>query len=183
MAQPDLQPNLAGPLVHLRPLAAADREPLYAVAADPLVWAQHPSSDRWRREVFEPLFASGLASGGALLVLDAATGEVAGSSRYYGWDPAAREVAIGYTFLARRYWGGAYNRDLKRLMLRHAFGFADAVWFHVGLRNVRSQEAMRRIGATRVREVPADPAWGGQDMVHFRIRRDDPAVHRTVEPA
>lgn len=183
MAEPQLQPNLVGRLLSLRPLRAEDFEPLYAVASDPLVWAQHPNSDRWRRDVFAKLFDDGLRSGGALLVLDAASGAVAGSSRYYGWDPQQREVAIGYTFIARRFWGGAHNRDLKRLMLRHAFGFADVVWFHVGSGNHRSQVAMGRIGATRVREVPADPAWGGRDMVYFRIHRDDPAVHRDPEPA
>jgi RimJ/RimL family protein N-acetyltransferase len=183
MDEPELQPNLIGRLVSLRPLRADDFEPLHAVASDPLIWAQHPDRDRWRVEVFRAMFEGGLRGGGALLILDAATGAVAGSSRYYEWDPAAREVAIGYTFLARRYWGGAHNREVKRLMLRHAFGFADAVWFHVGLCNGRSQAAMARIGATRVREVLADPARGGRDMVYFRIRRDDPAVHRNPEPA
>jgi RimJ/RimL family protein N-acetyltransferase len=123
-----------------------------------------------RAEDFEPLYA-------------VASGAVAGSSRYYGWDPDQREVAIGYTFIGRRFWGGAHNHELKRLMLRHAFGFADVVWFHVGLCNGRSQTAMARIGATRVREVPADPLWGGRDMVYFRIHRDDPAVHRDPVPA
>lgn len=183
MREPDLQPTLRGNLLWLRPMRPDDLEPLYEVARDPLIWAQHPDWDRYRRHVFGALFQSGLASGGALVVVDAVTGDLAGSSRYYEWDPATREIAIGYTFLARRFWGGAHNRELKRLMLQHAFGFADVVWFHVGACNGRSQAAMTRIGATRVREVAADPARGGRDMVYFRIRRDDPAVHRDPVPA
>ena len=47
----DLQPHLIGDLIELRPLRAADYDALYAVAADPLIWAQHPCSDRYRPDV------------------------------------------------------------------------------------------------------------------------------------
>lgn len=144
----DLQPTLTGERLTLRPLAPADLEPLYAVASDPLIWVQHPEPSRHQRAVFEDFFAGALASAGALTVIERATGEVIGSSRYYEWDPDRREVAIGYTFLARRYWGGATNAEMKRLMLDHAFRFVRRVWFHVGRENLRSRRAMEKIGAT-----------------------------------
>jgi RimJ/RimL family protein N-acetyltransferase len=171
MTEPDLQPTLEGPRVRLRPLAPEDFDALYAVARDPLVWEQHPDSDRHQLDVFTQLFEGGIRSRGALLVLDSASGEVVGSSRYYDWNPASREIAIGYTFLGRKFWGGIYNREVKHLMLGHAFGFADRVWFHVGARNLRSRRAMANVGARLAVEVPGDPAWRGRDMVYFCIER------------
>jgi len=96
---------------------------------------------------------------------------VVGSSRYYDWNPVSREIAIGYTFLGRKFWGGIYNREVKHLMLGHAFEFADRVWFHVGARNLRSRRAMANVGARLAVEVPGDPAWRGRDMVYFCIER------------
>jgi RimJ/RimL family protein N-acetyltransferase len=146
----DLQPTLKGELLAVRPLAATDFDALYAVASDPLIWAVHPARDRYQREVFERFFAEGLASGGALLVTELASGAVIGSSRYSGYDVAASEIEIGWTFLARRCWGGACNGELKRLMLAHAFRFVDNVVFLVGPENWRSQRAMEKVGGVRV---------------------------------
>ena len=42
-----------------------------------------------------------------------------GSSRYDNWKPEADEIEIGWTYLSRAYWGGTYNREIKRLMLDH----------------------------------------------------------------
>ena len=102
----ELQPTLNGQLLRLRPLAAQDFELTYTAASDPLIWEQHPENTRYRRDVFERFFATGIESGGAFAILDAATSEIIGSSRYYEYDPQARSVCIGYTFLARKYWAG-----------------------------------------------------------------------------
>ena len=143
----DLQPTLVGQLVTLRPLQEHDFEAVYAAASDPLVWEQHPVPTRYQREVFEPsFFAGALASNSAFVITESASGRVIGSSRYYNWDPVAHEIAIGYTFLARSHWGGTYNRDLKQLMLQHAFRWAQVVWFHIGIENWRSRRAVEKIG-------------------------------------
>jgi N-acetyltransferase len=146
----DLQPTLRGELLHLRPLTPDDWPALFAAASDPLIWEQHPHSDRWKEDVFRVFFDGAIASLGALAVLDAANGAVIGSSRYYDWRPREREVCIGFTFLRRQYWGGPHNRELKRLMLRHAFRSCDAVLFHVGEENRRSRRAMEKIGGVLV---------------------------------
>jgi RimJ/RimL family protein N-acetyltransferase len=148
----DYQPVLKGELIELRPLRAEDYDDLYAVASDPLIWEQHPVKTRHRESEFQQFFAESLASGGALLVLDARTGEVIGSSRYYGYSESLSEVEIGWTFLARSYWGGTYNGELKRLMLRHAFRFVDSVVFCINDDNIRSQRSVEKIGAVLERE-------------------------------
>jgi RimJ/RimL family protein N-acetyltransferase len=145
----DLQPVLKGDLLELRPLQPADFDELFAVAADPLIWAQHPASDRYQEAVFREFFREALDSRGAFVVLDARNGRIIGSSRYHGYDEGRREIEIGWTFLARAYWGGRYNGELKRLMLRHAFGFVERVVFLVGPHNGRSQRAVEKIGGRR----------------------------------
>jgi len=146
----DLQPTLKGNLLELRPLRREDFEALFAVAADPLIWEQHPASDRYRPAVFRAFFDEAIASGGALLALDTKTGRVIGSSRFHAYDAARREVEIGWTFLARSHWGGRYNGEMKHLMLEHAFRFVDRVVFVVGIHNLRSQRAVEKIGGMRV---------------------------------
>ena len=123
----DYQPTLKGKLVEARPLREGDHADLYAVAADPLIWEQHPDKARHTAAGFAGFFQESLASGGALLVTDAATQWVIGSSRFFGYSEERSEVEIGCpTFLARSHWGGASNGELKQLMLRHAFRFVES---------------------------------------------------------
>ena len=146
----DLQPRLVGELIEVRPLAADDWEGLFAVASDPLIWEQHPASDRYREDVFREFFREALETGSAFVVIDRKTGEMIGSSRYFGFDRSESVVEIGWTFLARAYWGGNYNGELKRLMLDHAFRFVERVVFVIGVTNFRSQKAVEKIGGVRV---------------------------------
>jgi RimJ/RimL family protein N-acetyltransferase len=170
---PDLQPTLSGSLLRLTPLVPADFDSLYSVAQDPLILEQHPDHDRYKPDVFAAFFEKAVASAGALLIRETATDTAVGSSRYYDWNPEMREISIGYTFLARRCWGGEFNRELKRLMIGHALEFAERVWFHVGSENRRSRRAMEKIGATLSREVKTDSAWGKRDMVYYYVSRAD----------
>jgi RimJ/RimL family protein N-acetyltransferase len=164
----ELQPTLTGALLELRPLRPEDFDDLHAVASDPRIWEQHPVSDRYKEDVFrEEFFRGALASGGAFAVIDRATGRIIGSSRYYGFDEARSEIEIGWTFLARAYWGGVHNRDMKELMLRHAFRFVNSVVFLVGPDNRRSQRAMEKIGGVRLGMTRREP--GGRESVVFEI--------------
>jgi len=149
----DLQPRLNNEWITLEPLEPGDFAALYAVASDPLIWEQHPNRNRYQREVFAGYFDGAIASGGAFRVIDRTTGTLIGCSRYYDLDEAARIVAVGYTFIARSAWGGAYNRALKALMLDHAFRFVDRVIFHVGVGNLRSRKAMEKLGGVNIGEV------------------------------
>lgn len=171
----DLQPTLTGELLELRPLRSEDFPALFAVASDPLIWEQHPEPDRYTRPAFEKFFQGALDSAGAFVVIDRSDGRVIGSSRYYGYDPAAGEVEIGWTFLARSHWGGRYNREMKHLMLEHAFRFVDRVVFRIGPRNLRSRRAIERIGGI---EIGVRPDSRGEDAVVYEIRRGRHATGR-----
>jgi RimJ/RimL family protein N-acetyltransferase len=167
---PNWQPTLRGEHVQLRPIRADDLDALHAAAADPLVWEQHSERNRHERPVFERFFAGALECGGGLVALDAA-GQVIGSSRYYDWDPSDRSVVIGYTFLARSHWGNGTNREMKRLMLDHAFRWAKTAWFHVSPGNVRSQRALERIGARLDRQQDVSVGGTMSPRMIYRIDR------------
>jgi N-acetyltransferase len=156
----DKQPTLTGDRLLLRPLRAEDYDEIYAAAADPLIWEQHPARNRHEPGVFR-----------ALIAIDRATGRQIGWSRYHGYDEAASEVEIGWTFLARAYWGGAYNGEMKRLMLAHAFASVRTVLFVVGTGNVRSQRAVEKLGATRRTEIRVN-ATGSESYVYALTAAD-----------
>ena len=164
----DLQPTLLGPLLTLRPLRPDDWSSLFAVASDPLIWAQHPNSDRYQEEVFRQFFADALNSGGALVAIERASAQIVGSSRYHGFDAEASVIEIGWSFLARRCWGGKYNGEMKRLMLAHAFKTVARVRFIIGPENHRSRRAVEKIGAVYV-GVQANSQ--GQERVAYELTR------------
>jgi RimJ/RimL family protein N-acetyltransferase len=163
----DAQPELRGELVHARPLTQEDFDALLEAASDPLIWELHPD-DRYRPDVFRDFFAHQLGSGGGLLVTDARTGEVIGTSRFDNLNRELREVEIGWTFLRRSHWGGTANGELKRLMLTHAFHYVESVVFMVHSSNLRSRRAVTRIGG--IHEGQRPNANGLQREV-FRITR------------
>ncbi len=165
--------NLEDSIVRLTPIAQSDFENIYHVASDPLIWELHPSKDRYRREVFQLYFDSAISSNTAFLILDKSTDKIIGSTRYYDYQPDNSSIAIGYTFLARQYWGGLYNKSSKKLLLNYAFQFVDKVYFHIGVTNLRSQSAITKIGATKVNEVVLDN--NGQEQLHYEylIQKQD----------
>jgi len=170
----DLQPTLTGNLIEIRPLAREDFDALFRAASDPLIWEQHPEKDRYQRPVFEKFFQGAMDSGGAFAVIERKSGRIIGSSRYHDLNPAESEIEIGWTFLERAFWGGAYNGELKSLMLAHAFRFVERVVFAVGENNLRSQKALQKIGAKLLRTTQR-PARDGTMVPHlvFAITRTE----------
>jgi RimJ/RimL family protein N-acetyltransferase len=141
----DLQPNLKGELIELRPLTPEDWDDLFAVASDPLIWEQHPERDRYKKEVFRAFFKGALESGGAFVIIDKQNQKIIGSTRFHGYDPAKSEIEI----VERKYWGGRYNAEMKQLMVDHAFKFVENVVFFVGENNIRSRKATEKIGGIK----------------------------------
>lgn len=144
--------QLTHKLVSLRLVKSTDFETLFAIASDPLVWEQHPNKDRYKEEIFRVFFNEALQSGSAYVIYDTVANQAIGSTRFYDIVTAQSHAAIGYTFLSRKYWGTAYNSIIKKLMLDYAFKYADTVFFHVGASNIRSQKAVLKLGAEKVRD-------------------------------
>lgn len=170
MTGTDLQPHLKGELVELRPLVPADWEELFNAASDPLIWEQHPASDRYKEEVFRQFFKDALASKGALVAFDRESGKVIGSSRYARNE--LDEMEVGWTFLIRECWANGYNREMKRLMLDHAFRFVESVVFVIGPENWRSRKAVEKIGGVLTDLATTRMMRGGPvEHVVYRITR------------
>jgi len=146
----DLQPVLENHLLTLRPLREEDFEALYNVSSDPLIWEQHPAKDRCERAVFELFFNEALLSEGAFAVIDKKTEKIIGSTRFHLIKETQNAIEIGWTFLAREYWGGYYNRSMKYLMMEYAFNFVENILFYIGEKNIPSQKAVEKIGGKRI---------------------------------
>ena len=171
----DLQPRLVGERVELRPATVDDLDALYAVARDPLLWAGHPAHDRWKEDVFRALFDAGIASGGMLVALERSGGAVIGSSRYSFERAEPGEVEIGWTFLARSFWGTGANAEMKRLMLDHAFRSVERAILVVGEDNLRSRRSVEKIGGRFTgRRVVAEMAGRPVPHVVYGVSRSTP---------
>ena len=115
-----------------------------------------------------------------------ATGEAIGSTRLLDVRPADRQVEIGATFLARAFWRTPANTESKYLFLRHCFEALGCVRvaFKTDGRNVRSQEAIARLGAVREGVLRRHMRVKGyqRDTVYFSILDDEwPAVKARLE--
>ncbi|OWK73158.1 GNAT family N-acetyltransferase [Flavobacteriaceae bacterium JJC] len=147
-----VQTILANENFKLIPLQENDFERLYDVASDPKVWEQHPNKERYKREVFENFFKGAIESKGAFLVVSKDSGEVLGCTRFYDFDEENSSILVGYTFYGRNSWGKNVNPQIKKVMLDYIFQYVETVIFHVGKDNIRSQIAMERLGAEKIRE-------------------------------
>ncbi len=137
---------------------------------------------RWKPDIFKVFFEKALSSEGAYAVLDNESGAIIGSSRYYDFDASQKHVFVGYTFLARRFWGKKFNFELKQLMLAHAFTFADRVLFHTSEQNLRSQRAIEKLGAVRRKDLVIPPDLGGATRVEYSLTKEQ-WTQRQLEPS
>ena len=175
-------PVLTGRLVRLEPLAI-EHAPGYLAAADADVFRWLTTLPPATLEEARQQVAAGLAARARGERLPYAqvqpeTGEFLGTTSYYQVNPAAREIAIGHTWLGRRSWRTGVNTEAKLLMLSHAFdtlGAARVVW-HTDIHNERSQAAIERLGATREgilrkHRIRPDDSW--RDTVQYAMTDDD----------
>ncbi|MEO1262844.1 MAG: GNAT family N-acetyltransferase [Bacteroidota bacterium] len=149
----NLQPTLADDLITLKPLEKHDFTALYNVAKDPLIWEQHPCHDRFKIDVFTTFFDDSIKSNGALVIVEQSSGKIIGSSRFKKIKNVEGAIEIGWSFLAREYWGGRYNKSMKELMINYAFNFVEDVIFYIGPKNIRSQKAVQKIGGKRITDA------------------------------
>ena len=161
----DPKARLDGMTIGLRPAVPNDWDALYAVGKDKKIWAGHPEKDRWREEKFRAFWQSGIESPeGLYLIGHYNSGQIIGTSRFYGTTDCA--TRIGYTFLAKEYWGTGTNDELKMLMLNHAFAHKARVFFDIGATNKRSRKAVEKLGA-RLSKKPH------QGKVEYVLERGD----------
>jgi RimJ/RimL family protein N-acetyltransferase len=180
-------PVLPGNLIRLEPLCIEHAAGYFGAAGD---GADAEDVFRWmsvppprtledaRAQIAAALVSRAQGQRFAYAQLDARTGEFAGTSSYYDVVPALRTIAIGHTWLGKRWWRAGHNTESKLLMLTHAFetlGAARVVW-HTDIHNTRSQAAIERLGATREGElrkhrIRRDGSW--RTTVQYSMTDDD----------
>lgn len=160
-------------IIKLIPLAETDFDKLFEVASDPLIWEQHPSNVRYKKNVFQQFFKDALACKSAFLIIDKATDTIIGSTRYYDYKSENQSIAIGFTFLARKFWGGIHNKLAKKLLIDYAFHKVNTIYFYIGSTNIRSQIAIAKIGAKKIREFSVETNNQKQITFEFAIQKED----------
>lgn len=162
--------------LHFSPLKRTDFNALYEIASDPLIWELHPDRLRYTESGFLAFFEKALLDDCcSYLLSDINNGRMIGSSRYYAYNEIEQSVFIGYTFLAREYWGGIWNSRLKLAMLTTAFRFCKTVYFEAGLANLRSIAALEKLGAHRMPDHEAE-------KIRFRIDSENwPLVKKNLK--
>lgn len=131
--------------------------------------------DRWREDVFRTFFDDAMAKGGALAIIDKRDGVIIGSSRFQSYDHEnGGSVEIGWTFIARKFWGKGINRQVKQMMLTHAFETVARVDFRVGETNYRSRIALENIGAELSPDRTELVRYDGKRVLHriYELGRD-----------
>ncbi len=172
--------TLTGRVVRLEALTVAHAEGLAAAGDDPAVFEHLRGWDVMAPEVAAERIERTL--GNPALVpwaqIDLRTHEVAGMTCFYDIDPGFRTVAIGHTWIGRRFWRTGLNTEAKLLLMTHAFETLECVrvvW-HTDIRNERSQNAIARLGAQREgvlrkHKLRDDGSW--RDTVTFSMLDDE----------
>ncbi|CAN5354687.1 GNAT family protein [soil metagenome] len=147
--------TLEGNLVRLEPLGLHHAEGLFAATQGIEELWRHLAISPESVEDYEYFINTALAELAAgtsvpFAIIERATGEVIGSTRYLDIRSVSGGVEIGWTFLADRVWRTGVNTECKYLLLRHAFevGGAARVQLKTDARNERSRAAILRLGAT-----------------------------------
>ena len=80
---------------------------------------------------------------------------------------------LGWTFLDRQYWGSAYNKSMKALMMDYAFQFVDNILFYIHEDNYRSQKAVEKLGGVRITQLDGIPlSVRPTANVIYRVQKD-----------
>ncbi len=165
----NLQPTLDNELVRIRPLSLLDYDMLFQVASDKEIWGQHTTTDRWQPDGFVTFFDDAMRSKGTVVIIDKVTDNIIGASRYHIEDGFTSAIEIGWSFLAKKYWGGQYNRSFKSLMIDHALVSKEDVLFLIAMDNLRSQRAIEKLGAERLLKRD-NPQYFRREKTHYTYR-------------
>lgn len=140
--------------VLLRRYHNTDKIQLEDIVYDEDIWRLMPTKvsnpeelDTWIQTV-----AHGYKSGTryTFMIMDKATGKIAGSTSYGNISDTDKRLEIGWTWLSRDYRGTGLNKHCKFLLLRYAFEVLkyERVELKTDVLNLRSRRAMQKIGAT-----------------------------------
>ncbi|BCM90092.1 virulence protein [Abditibacteriota bacterium] len=168
--------------VRLEPLRLHHLDALWEVGQDPCVWEhfwlQFRVKDDMESFIHFYLKREEQQEGLAFAVWDKTHALFVGATTFLDFQPTRRAVEIGSTWLGHASWGSLINPAMKFLMLQHAFESLGLmrVQLKTDIRNLRSQRAMEKLGATRegtLRKNMQRPDGSWRDSVYFSIVDDE----------
>lgn len=179
---------LAGNIVQLEPLSLEHGPGLSAIGLAPSLWevaSEKVASADEMTAYIERALAD--AKTQAFAVRHRATGRLAGSTRFMNMELSHQRVEIGATWYGIEYQRTGVNTECKYLLMTH--GFESMGLSRVELKtdrlNVRSQNAIRRIGAKEEGTLRRHMVtWSGRvrDTVYFSVIREEwPEVKAHLE--
>ncbi|WP_238008830.1 GNAT family N-acetyltransferase [Dactylosporangium sp. AC04546] len=170
---------LEGRYVRLEPLADSHVSALFTAGGrDDEVWrwlsAPTPRTEAELREIVSRRLKD-VDDGKrvAFAVISQAGGTAIGTTNLHSWHATDGRIEIGGTWFGRQWWRTAANTETKLLTMSHAFealGYASIVW-RINAGNLRSREAITRIGATLAGQEP-----GPGLLIYTMPRAEWPAV-------
>jgi len=170
--------TLEGRYITLEPLAERHAPDIFAAMQDEevcryLAWAPPRTLDETRGLIRQAEALMARRESIVFAQIWKATGRAIGSTRLLDVRPADRQVEIGATFLVREYWRTPANTESKYLFLGHCFETLGCVRvaLKTDARNVRSQDAIARLGAVREGTLRKHMNVRGyqRDTVYFSI--------------
>ncbi len=180
---------LEGEYIRLEPLSQAHAQGLYTRGRDTADWAFMPrrcfidlaDTRQWIDEALNADHQLPFA------IVERAKNKVVGSTRYLNIRREHRGLEIGWTWLGQEWQRTAVNTEAKLLLLRYAFERLSClrVEFKTDARNLRSQRALERIGASRegvMRKHMIVQEDFARDSVYFSVTDEDwPEVQKRLE--
>ena len=145
--------RLIGQNVHLLPLETSHETALIAAASDGELWnlkvTEVPEPSQMKAYIESALCKRSTAEQFPFAVVTASNNKVVGTTRFYQISPNDCNLSIGYTWYSASVQRTIVNTECKSLLLKYAFEQAGAisVRWHTHHANVRSQAAIRRLGA------------------------------------
>ena len=180
---------LEGEFIRLEPLNQEHAQGLYTRGRDTGDWTYMPrrcfidlaDTRQWIDAALER------ANQLPFAIVERSKNKVVGSTRYLNIRPEHRGLEIGWTWLGQEWQRTAVNTEAKLLLLRHAFERLGClrVEFKTDARNLRSQRALERIGASRegvMRKHMIVQEEFARDSVFFSVTDEDwPDVRKRLE--
>ena len=144
----DFEVDLVTSSISLIQTKTSHFDELYLVASNPIIWAQHPESDRWKKDKFTAFFNNAIKNElGCFSIFDNNNNKFFGLTRFYSYDASDKAVRIGYTFIAPKYWGTSTSNQINEMTLDYIFKYLNKVYFDIGEYNLRSRKATEKLGA------------------------------------
>ena len=146
---------LKNDIVKLIPMELAHVDGLFQAAQDERIWT-HMSVELLTRESVELYVTDAVnkresGTDFAFVIVDAQSDQIIGATWYLDISLQHKRLEIGSTWLNPSYWRTNLNTNCKYLLLQYGFEELgmQRIQIKTGHENIRSQQAIERLGATK----------------------------------